>query len=257
MTKPIDSISQFRLDGRVALITGASSGLGARFARVLHGAGASVVLAARRKDRIDALAAELDGAVGVPCDVSAPGDLKRLLVTALQHHRRIDVLVNNAGITASAPAEVESLAQFKKVVDVNLTATFALTQMVGRQMIKQRQGAIVNVASILGVVASGQIPQAAYAASKAAVINLTRELAAQWARKGVRVNALAPGWFPSEMTADMIADDRSLRWIRRNTPMGRPGREHELDGALLLLASDAGSYLTGQSIIVDGGWVAT
>jgi len=257
MTKPIDSISQFRLDGRVALITGASSGLGARFARVLHGAGASVVLAARRKDRIDALAAELDGAVGVPCDVSAPGDLKRLLVTALQHHRRIDVLVNNAGITASAPAEVESLAQFKKVVDVNLTATFALTQMVGRQMIKQRQGAIVNVASILGVVASGQIPQAAYAASKAAVINLTRELAAQWARKGVRVNALAPGWFPSEMTADMIADDRSLRWIRRNTPMGRPGREHELDGALLLLASDAGSYLTGQSIVVDGGWIAT
>ena len=257
MTKPIDSISQFRLDGRVALITGASSGLGARFARVLHGAGASVVLAARRKDRIDALAAELDGAVGVPCDVSAPGDLKRLLVTALQHHRRIDVLVNNAGITASAPAEVESLAQFKKVVDVNLTATFALTQMVGRQMIKQRQGAIVNVASILGVVASGQIPQAAYAASKAALINLTRELAAQWARKGVRVNALAPGWFPSEMTADMIADDRSLRWIRRNTPMGRPGREHELDGALLLLASDAGSYLTGQSIVVDGGWIAT
>src|SRR5262249_37963733 len=112
-------------------------------------------------------------------------------------------------------------------------------------------------ASILGVVASGQIPQAAYAASKAAVINLTRELAAQWARKGVRVNALAPGWFPSEMTADMIAAGRSLRWIRRDTTVGRPGREPQLDGALRVLASDAGSYLTGQSIVVDGGWIAT
>jgi len=257
MTRAIDPMALFRLEGRVALITGASSGLGMRFARVLHEAGAAVVLAARRKDRIEALAGELDRAIAVACDVSISADLKRLMVTALQHHRHIDVLVNNAGIGAPAPAEIESVAQFRKVVEVNLTATFALTQLVGRQMIKQRRGTIVNVASILGLVASGQIPQAGYAASKAAVINLTRELAAQWARKGVRVNALAPGWFPSEMTADMIADERSLRWIRRKTPMGRPGQEHELDGALLFLASDAGSYVTGQTVVVDGGWVAT
>jgi NAD(P)-dependent dehydrogenase (short-subunit alcohol dehydrogenase family) len=255
--RQLDPLAPFRLDGRVAIITGASSGLGARFARVLHAAGASLVLAARRKDRIEALAHELDGALAVACDVSAPAALKRLVVSTLQRHRRIDVLVNNAGIGGAVPAEIESTAHFRKVMDVNLTATFQLTQLVGRVMIKHKRGSVVNVASILGVVASGQVPQASYAASKGAVVHLTRELAAQWARKGVRVNALAPGWFASEMTEEMFRDERARRWIRHKTPMGRPGREDELDGALLFLASDASTYVTGQTLVVDGGWVVT
>ena len=152
---------------------------------------------------------------------------------------KIDVVVNNAGIGDPMPAEHESLDNFRRTVAVNLTGTFALCQAAGRHMLAAGHGSIVNIASILGLVGAGQIPQTSYSPSKGAVVQLTRELAAQWARKGVRVNAIAPGWFESEMTAEMFADERSMQWVRRKTPMGRPGIEGELDGVLLFLASDA------------------
>jgi NAD(P)-dependent dehydrogenase (short-subunit alcohol dehydrogenase family) len=256
MKAKIDPSVLYRLDGRVAVVTGASSGLGMRFARVLHAAGAEVVLAARRADRIESLARELGQAVAVATDVAVPGDLSRLVSTALRRFGHIDVLVNNAGISGVISAEDEPMDHFRKVMEVNLMAKFALTQLVARAMIKQGRGSVVNVASMLGLVASGQIPQASYSASKGGLVHLTRELAVQWARKGVRVNAIAPGWFPSEMTAAMFKDERAIKWLRSRTPMGRTGEEHELDGVLLFLASDASSFVTGQVIAVDGGWVA-
>jgi NAD(P)-dependent dehydrogenase (short-subunit alcohol dehydrogenase family) len=253
----LDPLAAFRLDGKVAIVTGASSGLGARFARVLDAAGASVTLVARRRERLEALAAELDGAVAVPGDLQRGEDLDRVVDATLERFGRVDVLVNNAGAVDTGPALEEPLQRFRDVLAVNLVAPFALAQRAARAMIAGGEGgAIVNVASILGLVGVGQIPQAGYAASKGGVINLTRELAAQWARDGVRVNALAPGWFETEMTEDMFSQESGHKWVARRAPMGRHGREGELDGALLFLASAASTYVTGQVLAVDGGWTS-
>ncbi len=252
-----DSLNElFRLDGRTAIVTGASSGLGARMARTLHGAGANVVLAARRLDRLQALAAELPGALAVACDVGIDDDIEQLVDATMTQFGRIDVVINNAGIGTPMPAEHESLENFRETVAVNFTGVFVLCQKAGRHMLDAGSGSIINIGSILGIVGSGQIPQTSYAPTKGAVIQLTRELAAQWARKGVRVNAIAPGWFASEMTAEMFADEKAMNWVKRKTPMGRPGNERELDGAVLFLASDASSYVTGHTLCVDGGWTA-
>jgi NAD(P)-dependent dehydrogenase (short-subunit alcohol dehydrogenase family) len=248
----------FSLEGRVAVVTGASSGLGERFARVLHDAGAAVVVAARRVDRLDTLAAGLDPdrVLVVPCDVGVDADCTRLVDATLERFGRFDVLVNNAGIGGPVPAEDEPVDEFRRVVEVNLTGLFVLSQLAGRVMIAAGSGTIVNVASVLGLVASAPIKQASYCATKGAVVNLTRELACQWARKGVRVNALAPGWFPSEMTTLMFEDESANAFMKRNCPMARAGEPDELDGALLFLASDASSYVTGHTLVVDGGWTA-
>jgi hypothetical protein len=240
----------------VAIVTGASSGLGARFARVLAEQGMTVVAAGRRRDRLDALAASRSGIVPVTCDVTVAADRERLIGTSLALTGRLDVLVNNAGAGESKPAIEETAEGFERTLSVNLTATFSLCTLAAEPMLAQGSGSIINVASILGLVASAPLPQAAYGAAKGGVISLTRHLAAEWAPGNVRVNAIAPGWFPSEMTDEMFANESSMRWIERNTPMRRPGREHELDGVLLLLAGDGGSFITGQTIAVDGGWTA-
>ena len=193
-------------------------------------------------------------ALAVACDVTDEDSIDALVSTTLGRFGQVDVLVNNAGITDVVSAEEQTLESFDRVLDVNLRGLFVCAQRFGRCMLDRGSGVIVNVASMLGLVGSGQVPQASYAASKGGVVNLTRELAAQWARKGVRVNALAPGWFASEMTAEMFESERSHEWMRSRSPMGRPGREGELVGALLFLASDASSFVTGQTIAVDGGW---
>jgi NAD(P)-dependent dehydrogenase (short-subunit alcohol dehydrogenase family) len=254
---PTDPAHLFRLDDRVAVVTGASSGLGDRFARVLHAAGARVVVAARRRDRLDALAVELgDRVMAVECDVVDDDANAALVDATIGEWGRIDVLVNNAGFGTPAPAEDEPMDHFRRTIDVNLTGLFSLTQLVARPMLAAGSGSIVNVASILGLVASSPIKEASYCAAKGAVVNLTRQLGVEWARKGVRVNAIAPGWFPTEMTNQMFEDGASIDFIRRQCPMGRPGATSELDGALLFLAGDASSYVTGHTLTVDGGWVA-
>lgn len=250
------SAATFDLSGRVAIVTGASSGLGEHFARVLCAAGASVVVAARRADRLQRLAEEGGRIAASACDVSSDADLERLHAFARERFGAVDILVNNAGIGYPEPAEREPLEHFRHVMDINLNAVFALSQIVGAAMIERGGGSIVNIASIFGLRASVPLKQASYCASKGAVVNLTRQLGAEWGRKGVRVNAIAPGFFPSEMTAEMLAEERSSEWLRRNIPMGRTGELTDLDGVLLFLAGDASSYVTGQTIAVDGGWTA-
>jgi NAD(P)-dependent dehydrogenase (short-subunit alcohol dehydrogenase family) len=255
---PVDPLHTFRLDGRVAVVTGASSGLGARFARVLDAAGAHVAITARREDRLVELAAALHDPLVIPGDLAGRDAPEAIVDATVDRFGRLDVLVNNAGVSQTMAALEQDVDDFRRAIDVNLVAPFALARLAARTMIDSGTGGtIVNVASIWGVVGVGQIPDAGYAASKGGLVNLTRELAAQWARRNVRVNALAPGWFRTEMTEDtMFADEAALRWMRSRTPMGRSGDEHELDGALLFLASDASSFVTGQTIFVDGGWTA-
>jgi NAD(P)-dependent dehydrogenase (short-subunit alcohol dehydrogenase family) len=256
MHTALDPLAAFRLDDRVAVITGASSGLGARFARVLSAAGARVALVARRMERLEALAGELPGSIAVAADLTLEGDRERAIDRVLEAAGRIDVLVNNAGVGKTMAIENESLDTFRQAMELNVTAIWHLSKLAAPSMIGNGAGSIVNIASMLGHVGATPVKQAHYCASKGAVVNLTRELALQWARKGVRVNALCPGWFPSEMTEGMDTDPGSQRFIETMSPLPRMGREHELDGALLFLASDASTFMIGQSLIVDGGWTA-
>ncbi len=192
------------------------------------------------------------------CDLADMADAEALVAAALAHYGQVDIVVNNAGISRVGPALEESLDEFVTTLSVNLIGAFAVARSAAASMIKAKSaGSIVNIASILGLVGNGNLPGAGYAASKGGLVNLTRELGVQWARQGVRVNALCPGFFPTEMTADMFGSERGADWIRRHTPMGRGGREDELDGALLFLCSDASSYVTGSTVLVDGGWTAT
>jgi len=246
----------FGLDGRVALVTGASSGLGAAVARALGAAGARVAVTARREDRLAALATELGG-VAVACDLLDPAQVDALVPRVAERLGGPEILVNVAGAFAGpCPAEEESLDAVSETLGLNLVAPFRLCQAAYPHMVAAGRGAIVNVSSISGRVGIPGIPQASYAAAKAGVSGLTAELAVQWARHGIRVNTVAPGFFRSEITAGLYDDERSHAWLQRNTPLPYDAEADDVVGAILWLAGDAARYVTGQTIVVDGGWTA-
>jgi NAD(P)-dependent dehydrogenase (short-subunit alcohol dehydrogenase family) len=247
----------FRLDGRVAIVTGASSGLGVAFAQALAEAGADVVLGARRTDRLeetaDLVRAAGRTALAVATDVADPDSCQALVDAAVAGLGRVDVLLNNAGVGTAVPATRETPAEFRRVIDVNLNGCYWMAQACGRVM--QPGSSIVNVSSVLGLTTAG-LPQAAYSASKAGLIGLTRDLAQQWTgRKGIRVNALAPGFFASEMT-DQYPDGYLEGQLTR-IPVGRKGDPAELAASAVFLASPASGYVTGQTLAVDGGMTIT
>ena len=248
-------LDRFRLDGKVAVVTGASSGLGVAFAKALAEAGADVVLGARRVERLADTGALVTAAgrnfASLQTDVTQPEQCDALIAHAIEKFGRVDILVNNAGVGTAVPATHETPEQFRSVLDVNLFGAYWMSQAFARA--NKNGGAIVNISSILGIKPQG-LPQAAYASSKAGLIGLTRDLAAQWTgRKNIRVNALAPGFFPSEMSDELPAD--MVNMIKMFAPAGRLGDPEELAATLIWLVSDASSYVTGITVPVDGGLV--
>jgi len=255
--------SLFSLKGKTALVTGASYGLGVTFAETLAGAGAQLVLAARSLDKLDALAARLRAvghqAIAVKCDVGNPSDVAAMVEAGWRHFGRIDVLVNNAGVVAEAAIVPERIPHelFEQTMRVNVLGTwYCCREVAARQLADGKGGSIINIASISGLLGVADFPTA-YQTSKAAVINLTRNLACSWADRGIRVNAIAPGWFPSEMTGPVFGIEAFRRWASEAAPLARIGDPRELAGPLLLLASSAGEFMTGHTLVVDGGLSAT
>ncbi|MBL7496806.1 SDR family oxidoreductase [Frankia sp. CNm7] len=246
----------FRLDGRVAVVTGASSGLGAAVARALAGAGARVAVVARREDRLATLAKEIDG-LAVGADLLVPEQVDAVVPRVAAELGGPEILVNAAGnVFSEDRAEDEPADAVASTLALNLVAPFRLSQQVFGHMRAAGRGAITNVSSISGRVGIPGIPQASYAASKAGLSGLTAELAVQWARHRIRVNTVAPGFFRSEITESLYATERGQTWLRRNTPLPDDGIAQDMVGAVLWLVSDAGRYVTGQTIVVDGGWTA-
>ncbi|NPV27537.1 MAG: SDR family oxidoreductase [Firmicutes bacterium] len=250
----------FDLSGRVAIVTGGSVGLGQQMGIALAEAGANVVLAARKVERCEAAADKIKKELGVKaipvrCDVSKWEDVENLVATTLKEFGKIDILVNNAGATWGAPAVDYPLKGWQKVIDVNINGTWFCCQQVGRVMIDQKRGKIINIASLAAFV--GAEPEAmdavAYQTSKGGVVALTRDLAVKWARYNINVNAIAPGWFPTDMTDFTL--QKSGEILLRYIPMRRFGQDDELKGAVVYLASDASSYVTGHTLCVDGGYV--
>ncbi|GAA2059339.1 SDR family NAD(P)-dependent oxidoreductase [Williamsia deligens] len=250
-------LDMFRLDGKVVIVTGASSGLGVAFARGAAEAGASVVLAARRVEKladtqqmVESLGAT---AISVGTDVAVPEQAVAMIDAAMEAFGRVDVLINNAGVGTAVPATRETPEQFRSVIDVNLNGSYWAAQAAAKVM--QPGSSIINISSVLGLTTAG-LPQAAYAASKAGVLGLTRDLAQQWgSRKGIRVNAIAPGFFASEMTEQY--DEGYLESQQQRQLLKRMGDPAELAATAVWLASDAGGYVTGQTIVVDGGVTVT
>ncbi len=257
MSASANVLDSFRLEGRVAIVTGASAGLGVAFAQALAEAGADVALGARRVDKLQETKSLVEAAgrraLIVGTDVAVPEHCQRLVDKTMDAFGRVDILVNNAGLGTAIPASRETPEQFRGVIDVNLSGAYWMAQACGRVM--QPGSSIINIASVLGIMTSG-LPQAAYVSSKAGLLGLTRDLAGQWTgRKGIRVNALAPGVFPSEM--DDQHEEGSFEALRPRIPAGRKGDPRELAAALVFLASPAASYITGQTLAVDGGLTIT
>ncbi len=254
MTKNVKEL--FDLSGKTAIVTGGSRGIGKEMAEALAEAGTNLMLCARRREWLDETVTEFAErgftAVGKVCDVSRPEEVQAVVDSTVKRFGSVDILINNAGISWGAIPEEMTLEQWQKVIDVNLTGCFLMAQAAGRQMLSQGNGSIINIASIAGITSSANGPfYAGYAASKAGLIGLTRELAASWGRRGIRVNAIAPGFFHSRL-ADAVIDIYE-RSIQENNVIPRIGKEGELKGVVVFLASDASSYITGQTIAVDGG----
>ena len=246
----------FDLSGRVAVVTGASSGLGEGLARALASAGATVAVVARRHDRLAALAGDIGG-LAICCDLLDLARLGEVVSRVAAELGGPEILVNAAGNRfGREPAEREPLDAIRQTLDLNLVAPFRMAQEVFPHMVAAGRGSIVNISSISGHVGVPGIPQASYAASKLGLSGLTAELAVQWARHSIRVNTIAPGFFRSEITAELYDDERGGAWLRRNTPLPVDGGVDDFTGAVLWLASDAGRYVTGQTIVIDGGWTA-
>ncbi len=250
-------LDMFRLDGKVVIVTGASSGLGVAFAQAAAEAGASVVLAARRVDKLADTARLVEAAgaraLRVPTDIADPAQVQAMIDATMTEFGRVDVLINNAGVGTAVPATRETPEQFRSVIDINLNGSYWAAQSAARVM--KPGSSIINISSVLGLTTAG-LPQAAYAASKAGIIGLTRDLAQQWgSRKGIRVNAIAPGFFATEMT-----DQYDPGYLDAQAPrqlLGRMGDPDELAATAVWLASPAGGYVTGQTIAVDGGVTVT
>lgn len=246
----------FKLSGRVAIVTGGSRGLGLEIAEGLAEAGAALMLCARREEWLKPAVEELRGrgfrVESALCDVSRAADAQAVVEHTLRAYGKVDILVNNAGVTWGAEPEELPLDKWQKVIDINLTGAFLFSQAAGREMLKQQYGRIINVASIAGLKGSVKGPHfAAYAASKAGLMGLTRELAASWGRKNIRVNAIAPGYFHSRLAdaAIPLAEPD----IKAFSPIPRVGAAGELKGVVVFLAADASNYITGQVIVIDGG----
>ena len=243
----------FSLAGKVVLLTGASSGLGAHWAPVVAAAGAQVVLTARREKELAEIAEAIPGAVAIAGDVTAEAHRTRLVEETLNRFGQIDVLVNSAGTAASAPALDTTITDFREMIEADLTSLFALTQLVGRSMVTAERGSIINVASVGAERSLDRYPLASYNAAKSGVVALTRSLASGWGPHGVRVNAVGPAFFPTRLSG-FLQDQEQVAWIAGHTALRRPARIDELDGMIVFLASDASSYVTGQHLLVDGGW---
>lgn len=250
--------SLFCIHDKVAVVTGASSGLGRQFALALAREGAKVAILARRADRLEQVKAEVEAlgcaCLAVTCDVADSSSIKEAVGAVVQHYGRIDILVNNAGIGITAPAESQTNSDWEAMLRTNLSGVYYMTREVGSVMIRQNYGKIINIASIHGLISRSGGTLSAYCATKGGVVTLTRALANEWAKHNITVNAIAPAYFESEMTEKVFSSDAFREMVKARCPMGRPGREGELDGALVYFASDASAYTTGQLLAVDGGW---
>jgi NAD(P)-dependent dehydrogenase (short-subunit alcohol dehydrogenase family) len=254
-------VSQFDLAGRVAIVTGASRGLGISFARGLAKAGCQLLITARDLERLQRVAQDLSqyggAVVPIQADAAKVEDSRAMVERAVAEFGRLDILVNNAGISAVAPAEDMSPVQWQSVIDTNLTGLFYCAQSAAGPMLRAGSGKIINIASMYGISASSCISQASYVASKAGVLGLTRELAVEWAPRGLNVVALAPGFFRSDQTIWQFEDDKELgEKLLAKVPMGRMGKLEELEATIVYLASAGSDYMNGQALILDGGFLS-
>jgi NAD(P)-dependent dehydrogenase (short-subunit alcohol dehydrogenase family) len=248
----------FSLKGKVALVTGASSGLGVQFATALARQGADVAIVARRVEKLNSVKDELEKfgvkVFTVQCDVSDVEQIKATVVKVKDHFGRIDILVNNAGIALVEPAEVQTDETWETMMKVNLNAVYYFAREVGKIMVAQNYGKVINIGSIHSTVAMAGLPISAYATTKGGVMMMSKALANEWAKYNITVNTIGPSYFESEMTAGVLSDEGFLQVIKTYCPMGRVGKKGELDGAVIYFASDASSFTTGQYLAVDGGW---
>lgn len=251
----------FRIKGQTAIVTGVSSGLGVWFAEALAEEGVNLVVGDIRYEKLSQVAGELAHknnveVIPLQADVRKEDEVAKMVRTAVKQFGSLEIIVNNAGVTSIGPSTDMKLEEWKRVIDVNLTGVFLCSRTAAREMIKRRYGKIINIASIYGAVGD-TLPAAPYYASKAAVINLSRALALEWARYRINVNSIAPAYFPTEMSEEFFKDKKAMKRIISRIPLGRTGEPLDLKAALLYLASPGSNYVTGQTIFVDGGWTVS